>query len=110
MVTDCGESNCEMDKENNNEYKYAEEMLQVKKTDVNLLDWIYVDLESTGQAEIDDHWRKPRAIEMKGKINEQQTVKKEGDDAVTKKSKCFETVRTQEESRMEDDKKKVWKD
>jgi hypothetical protein len=78
MVTDHGESNCEMDKENNNEYKYTKEMRQVNKTYVNFLDWINVDLENTGQVEIDDDWRKPRVVEMEGKLNEQQTVEKEG--------------------------------
>jgi hypothetical protein len=68
MVTDRGESNCEMDEENINKYKYAEKMKQVNKTDVNLLDWIDADLESTGQAEIDDHWGKPRAFEMEGEM------------------------------------------
>jgi hypothetical protein len=51
MVTDRGESNCKMDKENINKYKYTEDMKEVNKTDVNFLDWINVDLESTGQGE-----------------------------------------------------------
>ncbi len=52
-------------------------MLKVNKMNVNLLNWMHVDLETTGQAEIHD-WRKPRVVEMEGKLNEQQTVEKEG--------------------------------
>jgi hypothetical protein len=44
---------------------------------------------------------------MEGKIDEQQTIEKEGDGVVTNKSRCFETMRTQEESSIEDDRIKV---
>jgi hypothetical protein len=67
MVTNRGESNCEMDEETINKYMYAEKMKQVNKIDVNLLDWINVNLESTGQAEIDNHWRKWKAKLMSNK-------------------------------------------
>ena len=71
---------------------------------VNLLDWMYVDLETAGQAEIDD-WRKPRAVESEGIINEQQTDNWE-DGIVTNKSSRFEVVGTRKESSNEDDKKR----
>jgi hypothetical protein len=66
---------------------------------------MYVDLEITGQAEIDD-WRKPRAVESEGIINEQQTDNWE-DGIVTNKYSRFEVVGTRKESSKEDDKKKI---
>ena len=79
-------------------------MLKVNNMNVNLLDWMYVDLETTGQAEIND-WRKPRAVGSEGIINEQQTDNWE-DGIVTNKSSRFEVVGTPKESSNEDDKKR----
>jgi hypothetical protein len=67
-------------------------MLKVNKMNVNLLDWMYVDLETTGQAEI-DHWRKLRALKSEGIINEQQKDNWE-DGIVTNKSSRFEVLGT----------------
>ena len=61
-------------------------MQQMEKTEINLLDWIDVDLEDTGQVEIDDDWRKPRAVEIQGGNEEKQIDDKEGDSAITDKS------------------------
>jgi competence protein ComGC len=67
-------------------------MLKVNKMNVNLLDWMNVDLETTGQAEI-DHWRKLRALKSEGIINEQQKDNWE-DGIVTNKSSRFEVLGT----------------
>ena len=86
MITNRRESNCEMDEENNGGYKYAEEVQRMEKAEINLLDWIDVDLEDTGQVEIDDDWRKTRAVEIQGGIEEKHIDGKEGDSAITDKS------------------------
>ena len=78
-------------------------MLKVNNMKVNL-HWMYVDLETTGQAEIDDR-RKPRAVASEGIINEQQTDNWE-DGIVTNKYSRFEVVGTRKESSNEDDKKR----
>ena len=107
MITDRRESNCEMDEENNRGYKYAEEMQQMEKTEINLLDWMNVDLENTGQVEIDDDWRKPRAIEIQGGDEEQQIDDKDGDSVITNKSGYQEAEGNLGESSVLDEKKIV---
>jgi hypothetical protein len=112
MITNRRESNREMDKEMKKGYKYAEEMLQMEKKEINLLDWIDVDLENTGQVEMDDDWRKPRAVEIEGKHKEQKTNERKCDGVITNKSGYLEALENQEESSVADDKKKArnnWK-
>jgi hypothetical protein len=104
MITDRRESNYEMDEENNRGYKYAEEMQQIEKTEINLLDWIDVDLENTGQAEIDDNWRKPRAVEIQGGNEEQKFDDKDGDSVITNKSGYQEAEGNLGESSVLDEK------
>jgi hypothetical protein len=79
-------------------------MLKVNKMNVNLLNWMHVDLETTGQAEIHD-WRKPRVLKSGGIINEQQKDNWE-DGIVINKASRFEVVGARKESSNEDDKKR----
>ncbi len=73
---------------------------------INLLDWINVDLENTGQVEMDDDcWRKPRAVKIKGKNKEQETNERKCDGVITNKSGYLEALENQEESSVADDKK-----
>jgi hypothetical protein len=97
----------EMDKVNNRGYKYAEEMQQMEKTEINLLDWIDVDLKNTGQAEIDDDWRKPRAVAIQGGNEEQQIDDKDGDSVITNKSGYQEVEGNLGESSVLDEKQIV---
>jgi hypothetical protein len=106
MIPDHREGNREMDEEMKKGYKYAEEMLQMEKKEINLLDWIDVDLEKTGQVEMDDDWREPRAVEIKGKNKEQETNERDCDGVITNKSAYLEALGNQEESSVADDKKR----
>ena len=82
-------------------------MQQMEKTEINLLDWINVDLENTGQAEIDDDWRKPRVVEIQGRNEEQQIEDKDGDNVITNKSGYQEAEGNLGESSVFDEKKIV---
>ena len=66
-----------------------------------------VDLENTGQAEIGDDWRKPRAVEIQGGNGEQQINEKEGDSVITNKSGYQEAEGNLGESNVVDEKKIV---
>ncbi len=79
----------------------------MEKTKINLLDLIDVDLENTGQAEIDDDWRKLRVVEIQGGNEEQQIEDKDGDNVITNKSGYQEAEGNLGESNVVDKKKIV---